>query len=382
MMRYWLFCIFAVCRINAAEPAAPAVEPFDLRLPTENNNLFNGSPEKFYMYVDRTFEGVASKPWEGGAFGFVRTPVKVNDKVILRQFHEGIDIAPVKRDKAGNPLDLVSSIADGTVVHTSPVAGRSNYGKYVVVAHEWESSRVFSLYAHLADVSCKPGDPVKAGGLLGRMGYTGAGINRTRAHLHLELGLMLSARYDDWHASTGKGINHHGIYNGMNFAGADPAAFFLGRRKNPQLRFSEFVANTPVYFKVAVPAAQTPELLERYPWLRPASAAPEDTSTPPPSWEISFSATGLPTRIAPGQRKVDSPVITQIRPGDVPHRFLTRYLVNGEGSTATLSNGAIDLVNLLTGNFPAQPAKPAHRPAGADPATAGRREGSRTRPPG
>ncbi len=359
MMRYWLLCLLALAPIRAAEPAPPAAEPVDLRLPTENQNLLNGRPEKFYMYVDRNFEGVATKPWEGGSFGFVRTPVKVNGKVILRQFHEGIDIAPVKRDKAGNPLDLVSSIADGTVVHTSPIAGRSNYGKYVVVAHDWDNSRVFSLYAHLADISCKPGDPVKAGGLLGRMGYTGVGINRTRAHVHLELALMLSSRYDDWNTTTGKGLNLHGIYNGMNFAGADAAAFFLARQKNPQLRFSEFVTNTPVYFKVAVPATQTPELLVRYPWLRQSPPNPADVSAPPPSWEISFSATGLPTRIAPGQRKVEAPVITQVRPGDVPHRFLTRYLVNGEGSTATLARGGLDLVNLLTGNFAARPAPPA-----------------------
>jgi len=349
----------SVCWLLAA--SAWAAEPVDLRLPTENQNLLNGRPEKFYMYVDRTFEGVTSKPWEGGTFGLVRTPVKVNGQIVLRQFHEGIDIAPVKRDKAGNPLDLISSIAAGTVVHTSPIAGRSNYGKYVVVAHPWENSQVYSLYAHLAEVSCKPGDAVKAGGLLGRMGYTGAGINRTRAHLHLELGFMLSARYEDWHAATGKGLNHHGIYNGMNFAGADAAGFFLARAKNPQLGFSEYVAATPVYFKVAVPAQGTPDFLARYPWLRqpppPVGAPPEPVI--PASWELSFSATGLPTRIAPSQRKVTAPVITQVRPSPVPHRFLTRNLVTGEGTTATLTRSGSDLIALLMGDFPAGPAKPA-----------------------
>ena len=42
----------------------------ELQLPTENHHLFTGEPEKFYMYVDRTFEGETSKPWEGGSFGF------------------------------------------------------------------------------------------------------------------------------------------------------------------------------------------------------------------------------------------------------------------------------------------------------------------------
>ena len=368
MTRFGLGCLLVTCTW-AADPAVPvtpvapvpaAAKSMDLRLPTENRHLLTGSPEKFYMYVDRTYEGVASKPWQGGTFGLVRTPVKVNGQLVLRQFHEGIDIAPVKRDKAGNPLDLVSAIAAGTVVHTNPVSGRSNYGKYVVVAHQWEDSRVYSLYAHLAEVSCNPGDPVRAGGLLGRMGYTGSGLNRTRAHLHLELGLMLNTRYEDWHLATGKGINHHGIHNGMNIAGADVAGFFLGRAKNPQLKFSVYLAATPVYFKVAVPATKAPpDLLVRYPWLGQTPPSTVATTTPPASWEISFTATGLPTRIVPSPRKVTVPVITQIRPSEIPHRFLTRYLVTGEGSTATLTSGGNALVNLITGDFPTAPAKPA-----------------------
>ena len=162
------------------------------------------------MYVDRIFEGETSKPWEGGSFGYVRNAMRINDEVILTKFHEGIDIAPVNRDRAGNPLDLVSSIADGRVVHISPISGRSNYGKYVVVEHQWENSSVYSLYAHLAEITCKPGDPVRAGSVLGRMGYTGAGINRTRAHLHLELAMLMSRRFDDWQKAFGGGINHHG----------------------------------------------------------------------------------------------------------------------------------------------------------------------------
>ncbi len=136
-------------------------EPVDLRLPTENNHLFEGRPEQFYMYVDRTFEGQVSKPWEGGSYGFVRNAARINGEVILTKFHEGIDICPMERDKAGNPLDMVSSIAAGRVVHTSMVAGHSNYGKYVVVAPDWENSKVVSLYAHLAEIQVKPGDPVK-----------------------------------------------------------------------------------------------------------------------------------------------------------------------------------------------------------------------------
>ena len=51
-----------------------AVEPTDLRLPTENHALLDKQPDKFYMYVERTFEGQTTKPWEAGSFGFVRSP--------------------------------------------------------------------------------------------------------------------------------------------------------------------------------------------------------------------------------------------------------------------------------------------------------------------
>ncbi|MEO0018700.1 MAG: hypothetical protein RLZZ522_1983 [Verrucomicrobiota bacterium] len=349
-----------LCLLVTAGFLAAAVP--ELCLPTENHHLFSGEPEKFFMYVDRTVEGVASKPWEGGTFGFVRTPVKVNGETVCRQFHEGIDISPVRRDKAGNPLDLVGSIAAGTVAHISPASGDSNYGKYVVVEHRWENSAVCSLYAHLAEITCQPGDAVQAGDPLGRMGYTGAGINRTRAHLHLELGLLLSARYEDWHQATGKGINRHGIYNGMNLAGSEVSRFFTERAKNPELKFSEFVAATPVYFKVAVPAKGTPELAQRYPWLLPPAPAAPASAAVPLAWEIHFSATGLPVRIVPSQRQVSAPVIVQVRPAAIPHRYLTRNLVTGVGGQAALTQSGQQLVALLMGDFPCTEVQAARPP--------------------
>jgi len=323
--------------------------PIDLRLPTDNRHLFSGEPEKFYMYVDRTFEGETSKPWEGGSFGYVRTPIRIGGEVVMTKFHEGIDIAPVKRDRAGNPLDLVNSVADGTVVHVSAESGRSNYGKYVVVEHRWENSSIVSLYAHLAEITCQPGDPVKAGSVLGRMGYTGAGLNRTRAHLHLEVGFVMSTRYDDWHKTGGLGLNHHGIYNGMNIAGADVASFFLAHKENPQLTFSGFIASQPVYFKVTVPSTGTPEFVTRHPWIG------QGTSEGAISWEVSFSATGLPLAFKPTSNRVSEPTITSIRPSTIAHRYLTRGLVTGEGNRASLTAGGKRLVSLVTGDFPSAP---------------------------
>lgn len=343
MIRFFAILLIGVKAVAAA--------PLGLCLPTANHHLFSGEPDKFFMYVDRTVEGVASKPWEGGTFGMVRSPIVVNGQTVYTHFHEGIDIAPLQRDRAGNPLDTVASIADGTVVHISPLAGRSNYGKYVVVEHRWDESSVYSLYAHLAEITCKPGDAVKAGGALGRLGFTGAGINRTRAHLHLEVALLMSARYEDWHKLNGNGTNYHGNFNGMNLAGTDVSRLFVEQRKSPELQFSQFVAATPVQFKVLVPVRQgKPDLLIRYPWL--LRGDPEGAV----SWEISFSATGLPLAIAPSPRPVAAPLITQIRPSEVPQRYLTRGLVLGEGDKASLTQAGLRLVALLMDDFPAAPA--------------------------
>jgi murein DD-endopeptidase MepM/ murein hydrolase activator NlpD len=320
----------------------------DLRLPTENQHLFSNEPDRFYMYVDRVFEGETSKPWEAGSFGYVRNAVRIQDQVILTKFHEGIDIQPVNRDRAGNPLDLVSSIADGRVVHTSPIAGRSNYGKYVVVEHSWEDSQIYSLYAHLADITCKPGDPLKAGAVLGRMGYTGAGINRIRAHVHLEVAMLMSQRFDDWAAGI---INHHGNYNGMNLTGADAARFFLSHKANPKLKFSEFIATTPVYFKVAVPAHRTPDFVTRHPWI--CRGNPEIAA----SWEISFSATGMPIAFTPSPRQLDAPAVIAVRPSGIPHSYLTRNLITGQENKATLTESGKKLIALLMNDFPVSEAK-------------------------
>ncbi len=344
-----LAALSCLCSAQPAEQEtlpAPEAPAFDFRLPTENEHIFTGPPENFYMYVDRNFEGQLSKPWEGGKFGFVRTPLRVNGQVLLTKFHEGIDIKPLQRDKAGNPLDPVKVVSDGTVVHISPLAGRSNYGKYVVVEHRWDNSSVYSLYAHLSTISVKPGDAVKSGDTLGILGFTGDGIDRTRAHVHLELCCLLSERFDDWNKANGGGVNYQGNFNGMNLSGVDVSEFYLERKKRPDLTFPQFVASIPTYFKVAVPASTDMEFIKRYPWI--VQGDPEGAV----SWEISFSATGHPIAFVPGSRPVVAPIITGVRPSSVPHRYLTRNLVIGEGNQASLSANGLKLVSLVTGAFP------------------------------
>lgn len=327
----------------------------ELQLPTENHHLFTGEPEKFYMYVDRIFEGEVTKPWEGGSFGFVRTPIRVGEDVVLTKFHEGIDIAPVKRDKAGNPLDLVMSVSDGTVVHACDAVGRSNYGKYVVVEHNFDGDTFFSLYAHLAEVTAKTGDPVRTGSVLGRMGYTGDGFNRSnvRAHLHLEMGLLMSRHFDGWHQAFSGGTNFHGNFSGLNLAGMDVASLFLAHKKNPDLKVRDFVKSNPAYFKVTIPRNGTWDFAERHRWM-----VHGDLNTPSPSWEISFTATGLATGIAPSSREVPEAMVTGVRNSKLSHGYLTRGLLTGKGNSATLTRSAKQLLALLTDDFPMPEAAP------------------------
>jgi|AntRauTorckE6833_2_1112554.scaffolds.fasta_scaffold09057_4 murein DD-endopeptidase MepM/ murein hydrolase activator NlpD len=322
-------------------------EELKLVLPTQNHHLFTGELDRFYMYVDRNFEGEVSKPWQGGSFGFVRSPRRVDGKVVMTRFHEGLDIAPVKRDKAGNPLDLVMSISDGVVAHTSPISGRSNYGRYLVIEHEWEDSKVYSLYAHLAEITVAPGDRVKAGSVVGRMGYTGVGLNRTRAHLHFELGFLMSRDFQGWYDQYFATRNYHFNFNGMNIAGIDVASFYLEHRKNPELRFSDFVLSRPTQFKVTIPAGgEEPEFLARYPWMK------RDGSEAAVSWEVGFAATGHVISFTPTERSVPKPVLTHLRPSDINQSYLTRGLIQGEGESASLSTNGKRLLSLVLDDFP------------------------------
>src|SRR5258708_39855714 len=211
-------------------------EPQKLILPTENDGLLTGNFAEFYQYVQRDFEGAVSQPWEGGQYGFVRDPRRFGSEIIYTRFHEGIDIRPLHRDAAGEPEDVIHAIAAGTVVYTNPAAGNSNYGRYVVIEHHLDGVPSYSLYAHLQTITRTIGDAENQGSPLPIMAHTGEGIDRERAHVHLELKLLLNSHFSDWyqrhHAAD---IDRHGIYNGINLAGIDIGRFYLELQKDPEL---------------------------------------------------------------------------------------------------------------------------------------------------
>lgn len=315
----------------------------DLVLPTQNRALLEGRPGDFFQFVDRDFQGQQSTPWEGGQFGFVRGPRATAHGVVFQHFHEGIDIKPLQRNATGYPLDTVCAIAEGTVVYINATPKFSNYGNYVVVRHRWVECDCYSLYAHLNRIEAPLGAQLAKGDPLGQLGFTGDGIDQRRAHLHLEINLLLSPDFNHWHhLYFPTETNHHGLFNGLNLAGIDPARLFVALQKNPNLSMPEFVSAEEPAFEVLVPGPKPPPLLHNYPWL---GASAKNAL----SWAILFNSSGLPLKITADNTRVADPQLRWIKVFQEPCSIATRGLVSGRGNQYHLSESGIRYMRLLIG---------------------------------
>lgn len=315
-----------------------------LVLPTENSTLLEKNPAGYFQFVDRTFEGEKTTPWEGGQFGFVRDPRRVGSRIAFARFHEGLDVKPLRRDARGDPLDEVRAIAAGQVVYVTAATGLSNYGRYIVVRHDLAGAGpLFSLYAHLKQAGVQAGDAVKAGQTIGVMGYTGAGIDQRRAHVHVELNLLLDGQFEAWHAKHFTTPNHHGLYNGLNLIGLDLQSLYLAAAKNPALSLPDFVRSQEPAFRVRVPDTARMELLDRHPWLsggKTSGAA---------SWEVTLTRWGFPIEVRPGTENTAAAGVTWVKDTGLPHYLNTRGLVTGSGSTGKLTVEGLRFLQLLCG---------------------------------
>lgn len=343
--RYTLKLSLALVLITSNESLHAQESVGSIILPTDNDGLFTGDYKKFFMFVDRNFENQQTTPWEGGQYGFVRGPVRLGQKLLLMSFHEGIDIAPVHRDARGAPLDEIRAISDGKVVYTLDKAGGSNYGKYIVVEHQWGEGPMYSLYAHLSKVAVHAGDIVKQGQKIGVMGYTGSGLDRRRSHLHLELNLFMSSQFNSWHKFYfGANPNQHGLFNGLNLTGLNVSSFYLEKRKNPALRVSEFVKSQEIFWKVLVPKKGELELLKHYPWLATQSFNAED-----PSWELWFSDSGLPVGVSSSSETLAVPRLTYVKNEGLPYTYGTKGMVSGAGEKPVISPRGHRYLELILG---------------------------------
>ena len=331
-------CMLAFLCATVASRAAV----FDF--PTQNRALLDGKPEEFYMYVERDFDGEKSHPWEGGQYGFVRGPRRDGGEVVCTTFHEGIDIIPLRRDPAGNPLDDVLAAADGLVVHASIAPGASNYGRYAVIEHQIEGSPYYTLYAHLASIVVAPGQTIRMGEPIGRLGFSGAGIDRQRAHLHFEVGMMYSRDFESWYQShLGGSPNVHGLYHGYNLIGTDPSKVLLAAAKDPQFHIAAHIAALEPAFKITVRNSPHLSLLRDYPWLVP-TGEPKN----PPAWTISFTGYGLPVRAVACNEPVTEPRLEWVQDSKISYAHATKGFVSGSQGSPRLTESGKHLASLLT----------------------------------
>lgn len=349
-----------------SSPVVPAVQPMPtpkFQLPTRNTALIKGVPEKYFMFVDRTINNVPTEVWQGGQYGFVRDPKTMLDgSTIYTRFHEGMDVMPVARNSKGEPTDAVYSMADGTVVYVNANPRKSNYGNYIIVEHPTGDGPLYSLYAHLNEIKIQHGSKVRAREEIATMGYTGLGINRRRAHCHVELNMLLNKRTAIWEqalaptpmASNGDakaGTTLPSVakpasepkLNGSNLVGIDLANWLITSYESGTPKLSEFVRLSKPYFKVRVPSRGTElEIVHRYPWLRRQGRMGQ-------SWEISVTAASIPISIEPLAEATPSPHVSWVQHMAGNHGWYCRSVLGGSGNTATLTAHGLEYLRLLMG---------------------------------
>jgi hypothetical protein len=289
---YWGFLLGGLVLVAHAQRIA-------LSWPTPNHAFDEGKP------VAAILQQAGSGDPASGGFGGVRSHG--------RQFHEGIDIQPAKRDRRGEPADPVFAVMDGVVRYINNVAGNSSYGRYIVLEHPAVQPAIYTLYAHLAHIAprARVGATVRRGETLGIMGHSAGGyvIPKARSHLHFEMGVRLSDNFQAWYDWKRFGSrNEHGVYNGYNLMGFDPLDFFRDYKAHRVDSFQQYFARMPVVVTARIATLRTPDFVRRYPSLvtkhRPMIIA---------GWEVGFNWTGLPCRWTP----LDVNAVKGMRPNQV-----------------------------------------------------------------
>jgi murein DD-endopeptidase MepM/ murein hydrolase activator NlpD len=236
------------------EPSKPVIPPLMVGFPTAQTNLVRTTDETVFMPT-------ASGRIESAFYGSTRTGSSG-----YASFHEGIDIAPLSRDRRGRALDPVLAIADGSVAYVNRHSGNSNYGIYVVLEHADPVGTIYSLYAHLQSVEKRlhKGMPVTRGTPLGIMGNTPASIVPiVRSHLHLEVGMIRNRRFDDW-ASAKKIDNRHGRYHGWNLSGINPLDLYTATDPVRPFSMRDYLGSLPVAFELLIDAPRPLEYFSRH----------------------------------------------------------------------------------------------------------------------
>lgn len=272
---------YLIVAMGAAAAVARAAERVDIVWPTPNTAWADGRP--LANYVQHAGSGDA----ESGTFGGVRNGGT--------QFHEGIDMKCLARDRRGEPLDNVFAAMAGVVRHINASAGDSTYGRYIVLEHPEQTPAVYTLYAHFSRIApgLREGATVKRGQVLGLMGHSSGGytIPVDRAHLHFEIGLMVTRDFQAWYDRQKFGSrNDHEAWNGMNLMGIDPLEFLNAWRAHRVDTFQDYFAHLPSTVRVRISTHRVPDFVTRYPSLLTKPVPLGGVA----GWEIRCNWTGVP----------------------------------------------------------------------------------------
>jgi hypothetical protein len=112
-----------------------------------------------------------------------------------------------------------------------------------------------------------------------------------RAHLHFEIGLVVTQGFQAWYDGRRFGSrNEHGIWNGQNLMGVNPIAFYDDWRAGRMTTAQDFFGRMETAVRVRIATYRTPDFVTRYPSLltKPMPFGPVA------GWEIRFNWTGLP----------------------------------------------------------------------------------------
>ncbi len=266
-----------LCAIGAPLIAA---ERTDIIWPTPNTAWAEGKALGTYV------QHAGSGDPESGCFGDVRSGGT--------QFHEGIDMKALKRDRSGEPIDDVSAAMSGIVRYVNSSAGDSSYGRYIVIEHPNESPAVYTLYAHLSRIGSgiRAGTSVQRGQVIATMGHSSGGymIPKDRAHLHFEMGVMITKDFQSWYERKRfGGRNDHGAWNGMNLVGFDPLDFLNDWRTHKVNTVHDYFVQMKPLARIRIATAKIPDFIQRY-----SSLLTKPMPLALAGWEIKCDWTGLP----------------------------------------------------------------------------------------
>jgi len=276
---FGFFFLNAICH-GANSPS------FKLSWPTPNPAFASGLGYSTFLQKTGPDKQVTS-----GAYGCVR-----NNGY---KFHEGLDLYPVKRDKGGKPEDSIYAAMDGVVSYINATPSYSAYGKYIVLEHPKLNPPLYSLYAHLDAITpnLKRGSPVVIAQAIGKMGNSSSGyrIPLERSHLHFEIGLRLTDKFQNWYDKKSfSSKNRHENFSGFNLVGLDPLAFYSKYKNKSLSNPIDFIKSLPTTVIVQVKTKNTPDFIKRYPTL----TTPKTTSMNN-GWIVTFGPYGIPIQIKP-----------------------------------------------------------------------------------